>query len=76
MNSDDAYTKKSTALAAALEELFRQYPLAKPYEKSRRWRGMALQRALSGNISPAIIWARSTGVPDDVLYALKALLDG
>ncbi len=65
--------EKSAALVAALEELFRQYPVTEPIDHT--WRKTAIKYALDGYIASAISWARNTGVPIDVLSALEVLLN-
>lgn len=67
----------SSAVCAALAELFRQYPIPQPdrdFLSDRR--DTAIRLALNGYITSAIDWAMNTGVPDDVLTALRVLLDG
>ena len=78
MNANDADIEKGAACAAALEELFRQYPTVDCHFGSKRgweWRERAIMWAQGGDISVAITWAMGTGVPDDVLLSLKGLLD-
>lgn len=68
-------TEKGAACAAALEELFRQYPAPLPDRGYLlRWRSSALRLARLGRLEESIYWAQSTGVPHDVLTALEMLL--
>lgn len=74
--SDPDIDENGAALAAALEELFRQYPLPtldKPL--AAEWRESALGLARDGFVRDAIIFAMGTGVPNDLLFALRGLLD-
>lgn len=76
---DAADKDTGAACAAALEELFRQYPPV-PYKHFQldvvmSWREEALKQAARGRADVAIlVWATNTGVPDDVLNALHGLL--
>lgn len=76
MNANDVDIEKGAALAAALKELFRQYPIPLPGRGYLHiWRNDAIQCALRGYTTSAISSARNTGVPHDVLTALEMLLD-
>ena len=76
MGNPNVDTEKGAALAAALEELFRQYPISLPDPSYLlRWRSSALRLAQLGRLEESIYWAQSTGVPHDVLTALEMLLE-
>lgn len=66
------------AFIAALEALYVQYPIegnAYASAQSKKiWRAKALDQAASGSINLALIWVKGTGIPEDVLDALRALL--
>jgi hypothetical protein len=67
------------AFIAALEALYVQYPVKdRSYISARSqriWRDKALEQAASGSINLALIWVKDTGIPEDVLDGLRALLD-
>lgn len=73
---DDDDDEKRAAVAAALEELFRQYAPSGDFHTNQvlKWRNTALYYARNGATAAAFFFARGTGVPNDVLDALKALL--
>lgn len=83
------YIDRATALHDALVELFSRYPAVPCMEEARKygwvhrideaapqWRRKALELALEGNSENAFRHAKGTGVPQEELDALKALLYG
>lgn len=73
-------SEEAEAMRAAMVELFRQYPPCEPVERSLRWRKIALQNLSEPNtfgryaIGVALHHARDTGVPNELLNALRGLL--
>lgn len=84
------YVDRATALHDALVELFSRYPAVadrtemeryhwnptEPERAATTWRKRALQYASGGTPEDALNLARGTGVPQEELDALKALLYG